>query len=144
MKILLMLLRKNIYIQKVSSSSLGLATGHLEGHDRLSSYACFPPINHQIFIIFYFSLWDETESIWYCSQSWSIVPAPDVKWFCEWNNWWNEDWQGKPKYSVKAYSRAILCTTNPTWPDPGLNLGRRSGKPATDLLSYGTSVSVFK
>jgi hypothetical protein len=27
----------------------------------------------------------------------------------------------------------------PTWPDPGLNPGRRSGKPATNCLSYGTA-----
>jgi hypothetical protein len=25
---------------------------------------------------------------------------------------------------------------NPTWPDPGLNPGRRGGKPATNRLSY--------
>jgi hypothetical protein len=33
---------------------------------------------------------------------------------------------------------ATLSTTNPTWPDPGLNPGRRGGKPATNRLSYGT------
>jgi hypothetical protein len=26
---------------------------------------------------------------------------------------------------------------NPTWPDLGFNLGHRSGKPATNHLSYG-------
>jgi hypothetical protein len=26
---------------------------------------------------------------------------------------------------------------NPTWQDPGLNTGRRGGKPATNPLSYG-------
>jgi hypothetical protein len=30
-----------------------------------------------------------------------------------------------------------LSTTNPTWPDPGSNLGRHGGKPTTNLLSYG-------
>jgi hypothetical protein len=29
---------------------------------------------------------------------------------------------------------------NPTWPDPGLNLGRRCGKPATNRLSYGAAL----
>jgi hypothetical protein len=29
---------------------------------------------------------------------------------------------------------------NPTWPDPGLNPGRRSGKPATNRLSYGAAI----
>jgi hypothetical protein len=28
---------------------------------------------------------------------------------------------------------------NPTWPDPGLNPGRRGGKPATNPLSYGAA-----
>jgi hypothetical protein len=30
-------------------------------------------------------------------------------------------------------------TQNPTWPDPGLNPGRRCGKPATNRLSYGAA-----
>jgi hypothetical protein len=33
---------------------------------------------------------------------------------------------------------------NPTWPDPGLNPGRRSGKPATNSLSYGAANISFK
>jgi hypothetical protein len=32
---------------------------------------------------------------------------------------------------------ATLSTINPTWLDPGLNPGRRGGKPATNRLSYG-------
>jgi hypothetical protein len=32
-----------------------------------------------------------------------------------------------------------LSTTNPTWPDPGSNPGRRGGKPATNRLSYGAA-----
>jgi hypothetical protein len=28
--------------------------------------------------------------------------------------WWNEDWQGKPKYSEKTRPSATLSTTNPT------------------------------
>jgi hypothetical protein len=34
---------------------------------------------------------------------------------------------------------ATLSTTNPTWPDPGSNPGRRGGKPATNCLSYGAA-----
>jgi hypothetical protein len=34
---------------------------------------------------------------------------------------------------------ATLSTTNPTLPDPGLNPGRRCGKPATNRLSYGAT-----
>jgi hypothetical protein len=48
----------------------------------------------------------------------------------------NENWQGKSKYSEKTCPSATLSTTNPTWLDPGLNPGRRGGKPATDRLSY--------
>jgi hypothetical protein len=32
---------------------------------------------------------------------------------------------------------ATLSTTNPTWPDPGSNLGHHSWKQATNLLGYG-------
>jgi hypothetical protein len=59
---------------------------------------------------------------------------------CFWSNWWNEDWQGKPKYSEKTCPSATLSITNPTWPDPGSNPGRRGGKPATNRLSYGAAV----
>jgi hypothetical protein len=65
----------------------------------------------------------------------SIVPAPDDIWV--WNIWWNENWQGKLKYSEKTCPSATLSTTNPTWPDLGLNLGCCSGKLATNCLSYG-------
>jgi hypothetical protein len=54
---------------------------------------------------------------------------------------WNEDWQGKPKYSEKPFPSATLSTTNPTWPDPGSNPGRRGGKPATNRLSHGAAKS---
>jgi hypothetical protein len=32
-----------------------------------------------------------------------------------------------------------LSTTNPIWPDPGSNPGRRGGKPATNRLSCGAA-----
>jgi hypothetical protein len=72
---------------------------------------------------------------------WPIVPAPDDRWWL-WSSWWNEDWQGKPKYSEKTCPSATLSTTNPTWPDLRSNPGRRSGKPATNRLSYGTAFSI--
>jgi hypothetical protein len=56
-----------------------------------------------------------------------------------WRDWWNEDWQGKPKYSEKTCPGATLSTTNPTWLDPSLKPGRRGGKPATNRLSYGAA-----
>jgi hypothetical protein len=36
-----------------------------------------------------------------------------------------------------------LSTTNPTWPDPCANTGRRDGKPATNRLSYGAASFTF-
>jgi hypothetical protein len=50
-------------------------------------------------------------------------------WLWGWRLWWTE-WQGKPKYSEKTCPGATLSTTNPTWPDPGLNTGRRGGAEA--------------
>jgi hypothetical protein len=76
----------------------------------------------------------------YCGHFWPIVPAPDDGWGWLWSNWWNEDWQGKPKYSEKTCPSATVSTTNPTWPDPESNPGRRGGKPATNRLSYGAAL----
>jgi hypothetical protein len=60
-------------------------------------------------------------------------------WLWGWRIWWNE-WKGKPKYSEKTCPGATLPTTNPTWPAPGLNPGRRGGKPATNRFSYGAAL----
>jgi hypothetical protein len=61
-------------------------------------------------------------------------------WLWGWRIWWNE-WQGKPNYSEKTCPGATLSTTYPTWPGPGLNPGRRGGKPATNRFSYGAAFS---
>jgi hypothetical protein len=37
-----------------------------------------------------------------------------------WSNWWNEDWQGKPKYSDKSCPSATLSTTKSHMTRPGL------------------------
>jgi hypothetical protein len=50
------------------------------------------------------------------------------------------DWQMKPKQSEKTCIGAALFTTNPIWCDPGLNTGRRGGKPATIRLSIGATL----
>jgi hypothetical protein len=60
-------------------------------------------------------------------------------WLWGWRIWWNE-WQGKLKYSEKTCPDSTLSTTNPTWPDPGLNPGCRGGKPATNRFSYGVAL----
>jgi hypothetical protein len=46
-------------------------------------------------------------------------------WLWWWRIWWNEDWQGKPKYSENTCPSTPLSTTNPTWPDPGASPGHR-------------------
>jgi hypothetical protein len=38
--------------------------------------------------------------------------SPNDRWGWLWSNWWNEDWQGKPKYSEKTCPSATLSTTN--------------------------------
>jgi hypothetical protein len=53
----------------------------------------------------------------YCGYFWPIVPTPGDRWGWLWRNLWNEDWQGKPKYSEKTCPSATSSTTNPTWPD---------------------------
>jgi hypothetical protein len=69
------------------------------------------------------------------ATDWPIVPALGD--YDDGEFWWNEDWQGKPKYSEKPRLSATLFTTNPTWPEQGSNPGRSGGKPATNRLSYG-------
>jgi hypothetical protein len=50
---------------------------------------------------------------------------------------WNQNWQGKLKYSEKICPSATFSTTNPACPDLGSNLGHHGGKLATNRLSYG-------
>jgi hypothetical protein len=88
---------------------------------------------------FSFLRWGETESTRYVGHYWPIVPAPDDWWWWLWSDWWN-NWQGKPKYSEKTCLSTTLSTTNPTWPDPDSNPGRRGGKPTTNHLSYCTAL----
>jgi hypothetical protein len=67
------------------------------------------------------------------------LPAPNDRRWWLWGNWWNEDWQGKSKYTDKICPSSTFSTTNPIWPDPGSNPGRCGGKPATNRLSYGAA-----
>jgi hypothetical protein len=53
-------------------------------------------------------------SPWYCGHFWPIVQTPMIDEDDFWSNWWNENWQGKRKYSEKTYPSATLSTTNPT------------------------------
>jgi hypothetical protein len=54
------------------------------------------------------------------------------------------EWRGKSKYSEKkTCPSATLSTTDPTWCNPGWDLGRRGGRPATNRLSYGKAVVII-
>jgi hypothetical protein len=72
------------------------------------------------------------ESTWYCGHYWPIVAVPDDI----------DDGDcgaiGGMKIGKKTCSSTTLSITNPTWPDPSSNPGRRGGKPATSRLIYGT------
>jgi hypothetical protein len=57
---------------------------------------------------------------------------------------WGENGQGKPNHSEKTCTIATLSITNPTCPDLGSNPDRRGGKPATNLLRYGTTIRKCK
>jgi hypothetical protein len=45
-----------------------------------------------------------------------------------WSNWWNENWQGKPKYPEKTYPSATLSTTKSHMTDPVSNPGPQRWK----------------
>jgi hypothetical protein len=97
--------------------------------------------NIQMSLIFFFNLRTvgggiQTGSTRHFGHSFAYCTCPG--WLWEWRIWCNE-WQGKPKYLEKTCPDATLSTTNPTWPEPGLNLGRRSEKPTTNRFSYGTA-----
>jgi hypothetical protein len=72
------------------------------------------------------------------ATNWPTLPAPDDRWWWVWSSRWNEDWQGKLKYSEKTCPIATLFTKNPTWRDPSSNPGRWGGQPASNRLSYST------
>jgi hypothetical protein len=47
---------------------------------------------------------------------------------------------GETEVLGENLTQSHFCPSqNPTWPDPGLNPGRRGGKPATNRLSYGVA-----
>jgi hypothetical protein len=67
------------------------------------------------------------------ATEWPIVPAPGDYDDGEIGGMKIGRW--KTKYSEKT-----CPTTNPTWPDPGVNPGRRGWKPATNRFSYGAKL----
>jgi hypothetical protein len=93
------------------------------------------------FFFFSFLGWVRLSQLGTSATNWPIVPALDDRWWV-WSSRWNENWQGKPKYSEKTCPSATLSTTNPTWSDLGSNPSCRGGKPATNSMSYGTTSQI--
>jgi hypothetical protein len=87
--------------------------------------------DERIWIIFPPPLvWSGTEFANTEATYWPIVSSLDNDRWWVWSSRYNA-WQGKPKYSGKTCPSAAL-STNPTWPDPSLNPGCHSWKPATN------------
>jgi hypothetical protein len=55
------------------------------------------------------------------------------------------EWEsaGETEVLGKNYPNATLSTINPAWLDLGSNPVPRGKKPATNLLSYGTTLKIY-
>jgi hypothetical protein len=99
----------------------------------------FPYSVHNLFYILWGGVGWVLSPLGASATNWPIVSAPDDRWV--WSAWWNENWQGKPKYSAKTCPNSTLSITSPTSTDLESNSGHRGGKPTTNHLSYGTVVT---
>jgi hypothetical protein len=64
------------------------------------------PSSETTFFNYHSAGWSPAGSTWHVGR-WSVYcTCPDWLWW--WRIWWNEDWQGKPKYSEKTFP-APLC-----------------------------------
>jgi hypothetical protein len=95
----------------------------LRGTRGLMSTAGFRDFTHvssaSMFVCFFLIQIVGVESNWVHSArrppNWPYCTCP--WWLWGWRIWWNDDLQGKPKYSEKTCPSATLSTTNPIWPD---------------------------
>jgi hypothetical protein len=62
-------------------------------------------------------------SPWYCGHFGLLYKPQMIDEDDFWSNWWNENWQGKPKCSEKTYPSATLTTTKSHMTDPVSNPG---------------------
>jgi hypothetical protein len=83
-----------------------------------------------------FFLW----AYWHCGHPWPFAPASRVIMKMIVEKQMEYRLAGETEVLGENLSECHFCPSqNPTWPAPGLNLGRRGGKPATNRLSYGTA-----
>jgi hypothetical protein len=74
---------------------------------------------------------------WHCDHSLPIVPGVIVKIV---EKQMECKLAGETEVLGENMPQRHFCPSqNPTWQDPGLNPGRRGGKPATNRLSYGAA-----
>jgi hypothetical protein len=92
--------------------------------------------HHNFLLISLTGGWSPTGSTRHVGHKLAYCICPG--WLWERRIWWNDDWEGKPKYSEKAFPNATLSTTNSTF-CPDANSGLRGGKTATNRLSYDTA-----
>jgi hypothetical protein len=86
-----------------------------------------PQLHFYLSIIFFlYYWWGGTEflsicsSPWYCGHFGLLYKSQMIDEDDFWSNWWNEFWQGKPKYSEKTCPSATLSTTKSHMTRPGL------------------------
>jgi hypothetical protein len=69
---------------------------------------------------FFYYWWGGTKSLGTAATSGLLYKPQMIDEDDFWRNWWNEDWQGKPKYSEKTCPSATLSTTKSHMTRPGV------------------------
>jgi hypothetical protein len=70
--------------------------------------------------LYYYYWWGGTTSLGSAATSGLLYKPQMTDEDDFWSNWWNIDWQGKPKYSEKTCPSPTLSTTKSHMPRPGL------------------------
>jgi hypothetical protein len=100
------------------------------------SYLC--KINHFqiLYVVFLLVSWRgvRLSPLGMSATTWPLAPNPDDRRLV-WSSRWNDNRQGKPKYSEKTCLSATLSTTNPIWRYLGSNPDRLVGNTATNRLN---------
>jgi hypothetical protein len=78
---------------------------------KIASFFLYFPV----FFNSYSGGWSPTGSTRHVGHQLTYCTCPG--WLWGWRILWNDDWQGKQKYSEKTFPSTTLSTTNPTWPD---------------------------
>jgi hypothetical protein len=102
-------------------------------------------VDRNIIFLFIFNLYNAGGGV---QLGFHSAPRPPIGLLCSlwwlwwWRNWYNDDWQEKPRYSEKTCLSAALSTTNPTC-CPVANPDRHGGKLATNRLRYGAAWNII-